>query len=104
MIFLLFILPPMILLCLSAALSLRVTFVRNPGPQSFLCAAFMNFGVALALYSIVMMAIGHEFYVGQKGGEWVFYLKGVFTWSAWSAFLWLPLMTVFAFVSWKWRK
>jgi hypothetical protein len=103
MIFLLFILPPMVLLCLSSAVALRVTFTGNPGIKTFSFAALLNFGLALAMYSFVMAVIGHEFYVGQKGGEWAFYLKGVFTWSTWSTSFWLPLMVVFAFVSWKWR-
>jgi len=93
----------MVLLCFTAAFAVVFIFARNPGLLSFVIAAVLNFVAATAMYSVMMAWFGHEFYTGQKGGEWAYYIEGVLTWSMWSAFIWLPLMAVLAVVSWKRR-
>ena len=103
MIFIILILPPIILLCFTAPITLRHTFAKKPGLLSFVIAAVLNFMVATALYSLMMAVLGHEFYAGQRGGEWAYYIEGVLTWSMWSAFIWLPIMAVIAVASRKRR-
>jgi hypothetical protein len=93
----------MIALCFTAPVALKFAFARNPSLLSFVIAVVLNFAAATVMYSLMMAVFGHEFYVGQKGGEWAFYIKGVLTWSLWSAFIWLPIMAVRAYVSGKRR-
>ena len=102
MIFLIFILPPMVLLCLSAAVFLRITYIRAPGPLSFLAAVLLNYLAAVLAYALVMAVFGHEFYAGPAEAAWAWYLEGVLTWASWSALLWLPLMGFFVLLSRKW--